>query len=209
MLSPKQVPAGSYFISFRISLQNTRSSPQTASCTLSTGDSATIRLDDEGDGDQGVLVLQDVATFSVPTTITVHCIGFEIFTQGRIVHDRSQGWLYPVGSLGAWARRLPACWHSNCVSSGRVGQAGSLQYPVMQMSRSTQPSAAACFESAFPNGRDESISAAATNWASMALALASRKPKSRRTGEAKSNIPANRVLTSLMTPCSTRGWSDY
>jgi hypothetical protein len=81
----KQVPAGSYFISFRISLQNTRSSPQTASCTLSTGDSATIRLDDEGDGDQGVLVLQDVATFSVPTTITVHCIGFEIFTQGRIV----------------------------------------------------------------------------------------------------------------------------
>jgi len=81
----RQVPAGSYFISFRVSLRNDTDSPQTASCTLSTGDSATIRLDGEEDGDSGVLVLQDVATFGAPTTISVHCTGFQIVTSGRIV----------------------------------------------------------------------------------------------------------------------------
>jgi len=81
----RQVPAGSYFISFRVSLRNDTNSPQTASCTLSTGDSATIRLDSEEDGDAGVLVLQDVVTFGAPTTISVHCIGFQIVTSGRIV----------------------------------------------------------------------------------------------------------------------------
>jgi hypothetical protein len=74
----KQVPAGSYIIFFRISLLNLDRSPQDASCTLSTGDSTTIRLPENGDGDAGMLILQDAATFTTTTTITVHCRGFHV-----------------------------------------------------------------------------------------------------------------------------------
>ena len=75
----KQVPAGSYFISFRISVSNHDDSPQNLSCTLSTGDSNFIRL---ADGLAGTLVLQDVATFQAPATISVHCIGFQMVVFG-------------------------------------------------------------------------------------------------------------------------------
>ena len=87
----KQVPAGSYFISFRIGLRNGDNSHQTAACSLSTGDSALLRLDPGNSGDifdpeseahLGVLVLQDVATFQASTTITAHCVGFGITTGG-------------------------------------------------------------------------------------------------------------------------------
>jgi hypothetical protein len=83
----KQVPAGSYIIFFKIGLTNDDDSPQNVTCTLSTGDIASLRLGAEDDGDTGILVLQDVATFSVPTTITVHCTGFQINTTflGRAV----------------------------------------------------------------------------------------------------------------------------
>jgi hypothetical protein len=76
----KQVLAGSYLIFFKIDLYNNDDDPQGVSCTLSTGDSATIRLGGSGDADGGMIVLQDAATFSVPTTITVHCTGFQVFT---------------------------------------------------------------------------------------------------------------------------------
>jgi hypothetical protein len=82
----KEVPAGSYLISFRIELVNDDDSPQNASCTLSTGDSSTIRLDSEGDGaDRGIIVLQDAVTLPATTTISVHCIGFQMVPFGRTV----------------------------------------------------------------------------------------------------------------------------
>src|SRR5262249_10833723 len=75
----KQVPAGRYLIFFKVGLANTDTSPQDASCSLSTGDKTTIRLDEGGGAaNHGVLVLQDAATFSAPTTIKVHCSGFQI-----------------------------------------------------------------------------------------------------------------------------------
>ena len=79
----KQVPAGSYIIFFKIDLSLNDTSPQNASCTLSTGDSSTIRLPGAGATDflfRGMVVLQDAATFSAPTTITVHCSGFRYGT---------------------------------------------------------------------------------------------------------------------------------
>jgi hypothetical protein len=86
----KQVPAGSYLIFFKIPLINFDGDPQRASCTLSTGDSSNIRLAGFTEADTGILVLQDVATFLAPTTITVHCTGFKTVVAtsglpGRIV----------------------------------------------------------------------------------------------------------------------------
>jgi hypothetical protein len=78
----KQVPAGSYFISFKTSLFNHDDSPQFVSCTLSTGDSTLIKLAGD-DALGGILVLQDVATFLAPTTISVHCIGFQVVISGK------------------------------------------------------------------------------------------------------------------------------
>jgi hypothetical protein len=81
----KQVPAGSYFISFRIALTNDDGDPQEVSCTLSTGDSSRIRIDSSPDAHTGTLVLQDVATFATTTTISVHCVGFQVIPAGKIV----------------------------------------------------------------------------------------------------------------------------
>jgi hypothetical protein len=69
----KQVPAGSYLIFFKISLNNFDQDRQDATCTLSTGDSTTISANPST---EQVLVLQDAATFATTTTITVHCTGF-------------------------------------------------------------------------------------------------------------------------------------
>ena len=75
----KQVPAGSYIISFKIGLFNRDDSHQDGTCTLSTGDSTTVRLGRIfEDTDTGFLALQDAATFPAATTITVHCAGFQI-----------------------------------------------------------------------------------------------------------------------------------
>ena len=69
----KQVPAGSYLIFFKISLNNFDQDRQDATCTLSTGDSTTISANPST---EQVLVLQDAATFAATTTIKVHCTGF-------------------------------------------------------------------------------------------------------------------------------------
>jgi hypothetical protein len=74
----KEVPAGSYLIFFKTSFFSIDGDPQNVSCTLSTGDVETIRLAANGDADKGMLVLQDAATFSTTTTISVHCSGFNI-----------------------------------------------------------------------------------------------------------------------------------
>jgi len=85
----KQVPAGSYLIFFKMPVRNGDSDDQNASCTLSTGDSSEIRLNAGNLGGSGayklMVVLQDFATFSNTTTITVHCMGFNVFTNGRYV----------------------------------------------------------------------------------------------------------------------------
>ena len=85
----KQVPAGSYLIFFKMPVRNGDSDDQSASCTLSTGDSSEIRLNAGNLGGSGayklMVVLQDFATFSNTTTITVHCMGFNVFTNGRYV----------------------------------------------------------------------------------------------------------------------------
>ena len=69
----KQVPAGSYLILFKVSLNNFDQDRQDATCTLSTGDSTTISANPST---EQVLVLQDAATFAATTTIKVHCTGF-------------------------------------------------------------------------------------------------------------------------------------
>ncbi|HEV8483789.1 MAG TPA: hypothetical protein VGV87_09590 [Blastocatellia bacterium] len=74
----KQVPAGSYLIFFKIDLSNVDVDPQSVSCKLSTGDSSDIRLGALDDADKGMIVLQDAATFSATTTITVHCTGHKV-----------------------------------------------------------------------------------------------------------------------------------
>ncbi|MGH9824722.1 MAG: hypothetical protein ACREDR_15900 [Blastocatellia bacterium] len=72
----KAVPAGSYLIFYKGQLQNGSGTlTEGYTCTLSTGDSGTIILQPQGDLDHGIIILQDVATFPVPATITVHCAG--------------------------------------------------------------------------------------------------------------------------------------
>jgi hypothetical protein len=84
----KEVPAGSYLIFFKIGLFNGDEDPQRAGCALSTGDSSEIVLGANNSGDagwKGMLTLQDAATFSSTTTITVHCTGFKVSAIERIV----------------------------------------------------------------------------------------------------------------------------
>jgi hypothetical protein len=84
----KEVPAGSYLIFFKASFFNGDGDQQIVGCSLSTGDSSEIRLAGN-DGDEaaieGMLVLQDAATFSNTTTIKVHCGGFAVSTTARYV----------------------------------------------------------------------------------------------------------------------------
>lgn len=74
----KQVPAGIYTIFFKVDLYNSDDSAQTVTCVLSTGDKASLRLE-ESTG--GMIALQEAATFSTTTNIVVHCTGFQIQTQ--------------------------------------------------------------------------------------------------------------------------------
>jgi len=83
----KAVPAGTYMIFYRGQIAGTDGDKQSCTCALSTGDSASIRF--IGDGSlpvgQAIMVLQDAATFSAPTTITVNCSGFKMFADKNVL----------------------------------------------------------------------------------------------------------------------------
>lgn len=82
----KEVPAGSYIIFFRAQMfGNDTGGDQNVQCTLSTGDTAGIRLGNQAAVNMGMLVLQDAATFSTTTTITVHCAGFKVASFGNVL----------------------------------------------------------------------------------------------------------------------------
>ena len=81
------VPAGSYVINSKLVLVIADADPQTAQCTLSTGDFSEARV---GGGESAgasrlVLSLQDAATFNAATTITVHCNGFHIAVEKSVL----------------------------------------------------------------------------------------------------------------------------
>lgn len=80
------VPAGSYVINSKMTLVTEDDDPQTATCTLSTGDEGSSRLGGASAGASTmVLSLQDAATFNADTTITVHCNGFHIDAANRVL----------------------------------------------------------------------------------------------------------------------------
>jgi hypothetical protein len=81
----KQVPAGTYIIFYRADVLNDDSDPQSISCTLSTGDTSLIRVAGGAGAADAALVLQDTATFSATTTITVHCQGFKFQTAKNVL----------------------------------------------------------------------------------------------------------------------------
>jgi len=79
------VPAGSYAISASATLGNFDDDPQSGSCTLSTGASQSLRLDnsatstsgiDPGEEFRGSLTMLDAETFNATTTIHMECGGF-------------------------------------------------------------------------------------------------------------------------------------
>ena len=80
------VPAGQYWIVFTSTVTNTTSDiinpTDTIGCAISgLGSLNTVRLGP--DANQAVMVLQAVANFSVPTTITVRCQGATLQFSGR------------------------------------------------------------------------------------------------------------------------------
>lgn len=77
----KNVPAGSYVINAKIVLYNgDGSDPQTGTCSLSTGDKITARVDGGPNGaNHQVVALQDAVTFNAPATISLSCGGYNIF----------------------------------------------------------------------------------------------------------------------------------
>ena len=80
------VPAGHYWIVFTSTVTNTTSdllNPTDAiGCAIvGLGSPNTVRLGP--DANQAVMVLQAVANFSAPTTITVRCQGFTLQFSGR------------------------------------------------------------------------------------------------------------------------------
>jgi len=87
----KTVPDGNYVITAAIDLINEDADDQTATCTLSTGDSAKIRLPGHGSLSldvvswDGSLALLDTATLSAQTTITVTCQGFAALVRRSVI----------------------------------------------------------------------------------------------------------------------------
>jgi hypothetical protein len=75
-----QLPAGNYFLFFRMKYYNNDNDTQALTCTMSTGDQDTFSV---LEGQNGHFILQDVATFAAPTTVKVHCQGFQILTGDR------------------------------------------------------------------------------------------------------------------------------
>jgi hypothetical protein len=76
----KELPAGSYLLLFRMYYNYTDDSDQLLTCTMSTGDQATVELFEKANGQ---LILQDVATFTAPTIVKVHCQGFHVLVEQR------------------------------------------------------------------------------------------------------------------------------
>jgi hypothetical protein len=74
----KTVPAGSYAIFARVEVFNEDSDHQDLDCTLSTGVVGKIQVPAIQDASLVLMTLQDVATFTDQTTITMHCSGFNI-----------------------------------------------------------------------------------------------------------------------------------
>ncbi len=74
--SLQQVPAGSYFITAKVTLFNADRDDQDAHCTLSTGDLSETRLGPNPDDGEQVITLHDSATFSSPTDIVLTCNTF-------------------------------------------------------------------------------------------------------------------------------------
>ena len=85
VLVSKTVPPGSYMISFTGDLFNADGDNQETTCTLSTGDSASVRIAPLGTASAESLTLQDCATFNSPTTISVTCVGFKAAVNHRSV----------------------------------------------------------------------------------------------------------------------------
>lgn len=81
------VPAGSYEINATIDLLSKDNDDQTATCTLSTGDSAKVRIPGSGGGEfwHRSLMLLDTATFTDQTTITVLCQGFAVLAERSVI----------------------------------------------------------------------------------------------------------------------------
>jgi len=80
------VPAGQYWIVFTSTVTNTTADiinpTDTIGCAIvGLGSPNTVRLGP--DANQAVMVLQAVANFSAPTTITVRCQGFTLQFSGR------------------------------------------------------------------------------------------------------------------------------
>jgi hypothetical protein len=90
-VASKQVPAGAYVIFFRTQLFNQDHDEQLATCSLGLGarSEATILLKPLGVMGEEFMELREVATFSAPTTITVHCSGFNVKAElGRLIAFR-------------------------------------------------------------------------------------------------------------------------
>ena len=68
------VPAGTYIIFGKVFVENSDSTAQGFGCALSTGDESAVFLQAWGNGgDSTMIPLEDSATFSTPTTISLKC----------------------------------------------------------------------------------------------------------------------------------------
>jgi hypothetical protein len=81
----KTVPAGNYVINFTIELFNADTDNQKTTCTLSTGDSASIVLAPINEADTGSLTLLDTAALGAETTISVTCVGFKAAVNRSVI----------------------------------------------------------------------------------------------------------------------------
>jgi hypothetical protein len=77
----KELPAGSYFLFYKMGYYSLDGDSQEFTCTMSTGSHSSIRVQEHATGH---FVLQTVASFAVPTTVTVHCTGFRILPYEQV-----------------------------------------------------------------------------------------------------------------------------
>jgi hypothetical protein len=74
------VPSGSYVVMAKIDGTDEDQDYQTTTCTLSTGDQTAMRLNSSAFSevdDIGALSLEDAATFTGTTTVTLNCTGYK------------------------------------------------------------------------------------------------------------------------------------
>lgn len=80
----KNVPAGSYVINAKLQADNVDfDGAQNIGCSLSTGDTATIRVEEYPFNT--IIALQNVATFNAPATITLTCGGFDFWIKNAVL----------------------------------------------------------------------------------------------------------------------------